>query len=53
MGQRTFYETSYEGIGFGLGMSVMLDPAKANIVGTPRASTQIFATAFLDRSRFR
>lgn len=35
MGQRTFCETTYEGIGFGLGMSVMLDPAKAKIVGTP------------------
>jgi len=35
MGQPTFCETTYEGIGFGLGMSVMLDPAKAKIVGTP------------------
>ncbi|OQY05001.1 MAG: serine hydrolase [Desulfobacteraceae bacterium 4572_123] len=35
MGQPTFCETTYEGIGFGLGISVMLDPAKAKIVGTP------------------
>ncbi|MBW2591995.1 MAG: beta-lactamase family protein [Deltaproteobacteria bacterium] len=34
MGQPTFCETTYEGIGFGLGMSVVLDPAKAKIVGT-------------------
>jgi len=35
MGQATFAETSYDGIGFGLGFSVMLDPAKAQIVGSP------------------
>ena len=35
MGQPTFCETTYEGIGFGLGMSVLLDPAKAKILGTP------------------
>ena len=35
MGQETFAETSFEGIGFGLGFSVMLDPAKANVIGTP------------------
>ena len=35
MGQPTFNETTYEGIGFGLGVSVMLDPAKAKIMGTP------------------
>jgi CubicO group peptidase (beta-lactamase class C family) len=35
MGQPTFNETSYEGIGFGLGFSVMLDPAKARVLGTP------------------
>lgn len=34
MGQPTFGETSFSGIGFGLGFSVMLDPAKAQIVGT-------------------
>lgn len=34
MGQATFAETSYDGIGFGLGFSVMLDPAKAQIVGS-------------------
>lgn len=35
VGQPTFNETSYEGIGFGLGVSVMLDPARARILGTP------------------
>jgi CubicO group peptidase (beta-lactamase class C family) len=35
MGQPTFNETSYEGIGFGLGVSVMLNPAKAKVMGTP------------------
>ena len=35
MGQPTFNETTYAGIGFGLGFSVMLDPAKANVLGTP------------------
>lgn len=35
MGQPVFAETTYEGIGFGLGFSVMLDPAKARIVGSP------------------
>jgi CubicO group peptidase (beta-lactamase class C family) len=35
MGQPIFNETSYEGIGFGLGVSVMLDPAKAKVMGTP------------------
>lgn len=35
MGQPVFSETSYDGIGFGLGFSVMLDPAKAQVVGTP------------------
>jgi CubicO group peptidase (beta-lactamase class C family) len=35
MGQARFSESSYEGVGFGLGFSVMLDPAKAQIVGTP------------------
>ncbi len=34
MGQPVFSETPYDGIGFGLGFSVMLDPAKANILGT-------------------
>jgi CubicO group peptidase (beta-lactamase class C family) len=34
MGQRVFSETTYEGIGFGLGFSVMLDPARAGIVGS-------------------
>jgi len=35
MGQARFSESSYLGIGFGLGFSVMLDPAKAQILGTP------------------
>jgi CubicO group peptidase (beta-lactamase class C family) len=35
MGQPAFNETTYEGIGFGLGFSVMLDPAKARVLGTP------------------
>ena len=35
MGTPRFAETSYDGIGFGLGFSVMLDPARAQIVGTP------------------
>ena len=34
MGQARFSESSYTGIGFGLGFSVMLDPAQAQIVGT-------------------
>jgi CubicO group peptidase (beta-lactamase class C family) len=35
MGQPRFSESTYEGVGFGLGFSVMLDPAKAQILGTP------------------
>jgi CubicO group peptidase (beta-lactamase class C family) len=35
MGQARFGESSYHGIGFGLGFSVMLDPATAQIAGTP------------------
>jgi CubicO group peptidase (beta-lactamase class C family) len=35
MGQPRFSESSYEGKGFGLGGSVMLDPAVAQIVGSP------------------
>ncbi len=34
MGTPRFAETSYTGIGFGLGFSVMLDPAQAQILGT-------------------
>ncbi|MBM3225767.1 MAG: beta-lactamase family protein [Candidatus Tectomicrobia bacterium] len=30
-----FTETAYAGVGFGLGFSVMLDPARAHILGTP------------------
>ena len=35
MGTPRFSETTYEGIGFGLGFSVMIEPAKAQIVGSP------------------
>lgn len=35
MGQPRFSESSYAGIGFGLGFSVMLDPAQAQILGSP------------------
>ncbi len=35
MGQPRFSETSYSGIGFGLGFSIMLDPAKAEVIGSP------------------
>ena len=35
MGQSRFSESPYTGIGFGLGFSVMLDPARAQILGTP------------------
>ena len=35
LGQPTFSETPFTGVGFGLGVSVMLDPAKARIVGSP------------------
>ena len=35
MGQPRFAESNYHGIGFGLGFSVALDPAKAQIVGSP------------------
>lgn len=34
-GQAHFSETTMEGIGFGLGVSVMLDPARAKIIGSP------------------
>ncbi len=35
MGQPTFSETSFDGIGFGLGFSVVLDPAAANVLDSP------------------
>jgi CubicO group peptidase (beta-lactamase class C family) len=35
MGTPRFSESTYTGIGFGLGFSVMIDPAKAFIAGTP------------------
>lgn len=34
MGQAVFSETSYDGIGFGLGFSVTIDPAAAQVVGS-------------------
>ena len=34
MGQPTFSETPFSGVGFGLGVSVLLDPARARIVGS-------------------
>jgi CubicO group peptidase (beta-lactamase class C family) len=34
-GRPLFAETSYEGVGFGLGFSVNLDPAAAKLVGSP------------------
>ncbi|XOV90399.1 MAG: serine hydrolase domain-containing protein [Pseudomonadota bacterium] len=53
MGQAVFSETPYDGIGFGLGFSVMLNPAKAQILGTPgefawggAASTYFFVDPF-------
>jgi len=35
MGQPMWSETSYEGIGFGLGFAVVLDPVKAHIIASP------------------
>ena len=35
MGQPRFSESSYEGVGFGLGFSVTLDPARAQLLGSP------------------
>ncbi len=35
MGQSVFSETSYEGVGFGLGFSVMLDPTQAQVISSP------------------
>lgn len=35
MGQPVFSETSYEGIGFGLGFSVVVDPVAANVLDSP------------------
>ncbi len=35
MGMPRFSESTYYGIGFGLGFSVMIDPAKAHILGSP------------------
>ncbi len=35
MGMPRFSESKYDGVGFGLGFSIMLDPARAEILGTP------------------
>jgi len=35
MGQKVFSEMPFDGIGFGLGFSVTLDPAKAQLLGSP------------------
>ncbi len=35
MGQAVFSETTYTGVGFGLGFSVMLDPAQAQVISSP------------------
>ena len=35
MGQPVFSETRFDGIGFGLGFSVTLDPVQAQILGSP------------------
>ncbi len=35
MGQPVWSETSYEGIGFGLGFAVVIDPVKAHIIASP------------------
>ena len=35
MGQAVFSETNYDGVGFGLGFSVVLDPAQAQIITSP------------------
>ncbi|MBO0766997.1 MAG: beta-lactamase family protein [Hyphomicrobiaceae bacterium] len=35
MGQPRFAESNYHGIGFGLGFSVTLDPARAQLLGSP------------------
>ena len=35
MGQPVWSETSYEGIGFGLGFAVVLDPVAANVITSP------------------
>ena len=35
MGQASFNETTFSGIGFGLGFAVTLDPARAGVMGSP------------------
>ncbi|MGI9616062.1 MAG: serine hydrolase domain-containing protein [Acidimicrobiales bacterium] len=37
MGQAVFSETTYDGIGFGLGFSVVLDPAASQVIGSAGA----------------
>jgi hypothetical protein len=43
MGQPTLNETTYEGVGFGLGFSVLLDPVKVKVMTSPNEHNQIFA----------
>jgi CubicO group peptidase (beta-lactamase class C family) len=57
MGQPQFNETTMEGIGFGLGFAVLLDPAVAQVIGTPgeyywggAASTAFFVSPEEDLS---
>ncbi len=35
MGQAVFSETTYDGIGFGLGFSVVIDPAASQVINSP------------------
>ncbi|MFV0259109.1 MAG: serine hydrolase domain-containing protein [Acidimicrobiales bacterium] len=35
MGQAVFSETNYDGVGFGLGFSVVLDPSEAQVIASP------------------
>ncbi|MEL7157340.1 MAG: serine hydrolase, partial [Actinomycetota bacterium] len=35
MGQAVFSETNYDGVGFGLGFSVVIDPASAQVITSP------------------
>jgi CubicO group peptidase (beta-lactamase class C family) len=35
MGQPVWSETTYEGIGFGLGFAVVIDPVKAHVITSP------------------
>jgi CubicO group peptidase (beta-lactamase class C family) len=57
MGQARFTESTTEGIGFGLGFAVLLDPTRTQVVGTPgeyywggAASTAFFVSPAEDLS---